>query len=218
MRALGKRAKTGLGALPRAPRAERALPLHAEFDHSLVCVPQGGLGSEPPSPVPALSRDRAVCRLAGVRARISMSKIRPRHYARGREAPLARGGSLPGLRPRTLTEGEMGPPLRSGRNCGRGRTASMPMGDCASNAKRLTQSATSSSSSSAAKALTRPISKSRAAMTRSPSAIIRRERVHPKADISPFRQARNPKTTAIRRLAGTAPRSAPALSGGPVSR
>ena len=73
----------------------------------------------------------------------------------------------------------------------------MPMGDCALNAKLLTRSATSLSSSSAAKASTQPTSKSRAAMTFS-STTITRESVHPKADIAVVQAGT--KTTAIRRL------------------
>ena len=73
----------------------------------------------------------------------------------------------------------------------------MPMANCASNAKRVIRIATSLSSSNAAKGLTQPTLKSRAAMTFS-STTTTRANVHPKADIAVVQAGT--KTTSIRRL------------------
>ena len=73
----------------------------------------------------------------------------------------------------------------------------MPMGDCASNAKRAIRTGTCLSSSNAGQDLTQPTLKSRAAMTFS-STTITRASVHPNADIAVVQAGT--KTTAIRRL------------------
>ena len=72
---------------------------------------------------------------AGRRPRPDIDVEFVRDITRGVKAALARGGGLPSLRPHARAKARWG--RRSiGRNCGRVRTVSMPMGDCASNAKR----------------------------------------------------------------------------------
>ncbi len=73
----------------------------------------------------------------------------------------------------------------------------MPMGGCASNAKRVIRIETCLSSSSAARDLTQPTSKSRAAYDILLN-YYREASVHPKADIAAVQAGT--KTTAIRRL------------------
>ena len=120
-------------ALSCPPRAECALPFR-RIRPRLVRVAESGLGAEPSPSVPALSR----ARIAGGKASAAgyRCRIRPRHHAR-RETALARGGGVPRLRPHAQ-RGRDGAAAQSARNCGRARIASMPMGDCASNARRAT--------------------------------------------------------------------------------